>query len=833
MKNGSIRIKIFVSILIATLVIIAVSVASGIIFVRSNIEKSQEEDLILVADIADNYISTEIELLKTKTTQIAYLLGQSDESKWADIIKQQTAAFPEFIGAAVLDIGSGPVVQEGAVPDYSDLMKDKYVKQAFGNKAVISSTIQTDAEQGVIFCLAAPLPNSKEKILALTLPGMHFANRLAEITVWETGHIFIDDEEGTIIANIREEWVQSRYNFISMAQTDSQYSEIAGVIQRGVNGERGTGRFSIADIPRICAYKQVSGSDEGWFLGVIAPLSESPFRYITNGLLMIGVVSILLGLVAAFIASGVIKKPFERVTELKEIAEAHSRAKSDFLANMSHEIRTPMNAIIGMTAIGKASGNLERAQDCLSKVEEASQHLLGVINDILDMSKIEARKLALSPVEFDFEKTLHRVTNVMKFRADEKEQKIMVHIDPAIPSYLIGDDQRLAQVITNLMGNAVKFTPAGGVITLDARLKGMKEDTAEILITVTDTGIGMTDEQKSHIFESFEQADDGTARKFGGTGLGLSISKSIVEMMGGKIWVDSLPGEGSTFFFIVQMQKSEKTYSPLQLDHERLQNTRILVADNDELVLEYFDEIMLNFDVYHDTVLSGKDALKQVEENGDYDIYFIDWKMPEMNGIELAKKLRKGNAKANIVLMTAAEIKAFEKEAKKAGVNKFITKPIFPSTITEVLLEYFGAEKPAEDTEQTDMGELFKGYNIIIAEDVEINREIIQTVLEPTRVSIDFAENGKEAVRLFVDAPHKYKMIFMDLQMPEMDGYEATLQIRALDDPRAKEIPIVAMTANVYKEDVEKCLAAGMNGHVGKPIHIDEVVDTLRKYLLG
>ena len=393
-----------------------------------------------------------------------------------------------------------------------------------------------------------------------------------------------------------------------------------------------------------------------------------------------------------------------------EQSNAASRAKSDFLSNMSHEIRTPMNAIIGMTSIAKSSSSIEKKDDALNKIDGASKHLLGVINDILDMSKIEADKLELSNVSFDFQKILQNVSNVISFRVEERRQKFYVNIGKDIPKTLIGDDQRLSQVITNLLGNAVKFTPDEGTIRLDSQLISIDEDTCRMQISVEDNGIGITDEQKSRLFRSFEQAETDTSRKFGGTGLGLAISKRIVELMGGDIWVESETGKGSKFIFTILMKYDTKTKKHL----------------TDECINIY----------------------------------------------EMAEKEK------NIIC--------------------------------------------ADD---------FSGYSILLVEDIEINREIVIALLEPTNLNVECAENGIQALRLFAESPEKYDLIFMDIQMPEMDGFEATRNIRALDIPKSKTIPIIAMTANVFREDIDKCLDAGMNGHLGKPLDFDDIISKLRKYL--
>jgi len=474
----------------------------------------------------------------------------------------------------------------------------------------------------------------------------------------------------------------------------------------------------------------------GWLLGFIIP-KELFYHGLTGMVLILCVLGASLAVVLICI--------LVRIDLAKDKAGAENKQKSVFLANMSHEIRTPMNAIIGMTSIGKSSTDTSGKDYCLSKIEDASHHLLGVINDILDMSKIEANKFDLSPTEFRFEKMLQRVVNVVNFRVDEKKQKLAVHIDKTIPNTLIGDEQRLAQVVTNLMSNAVKFTPENGSIDLSARLLKKDGENCTIQISVADTGIGISREQQAFLFRPFRQAESSTTRKYGGTGLGLSISKSIAEMMGGDISVESDVGKGSTFSVRVQLRRGEEASRKSQILSADLRDFRVLSVDDDAETLAYIRELVQEFGVRCDVAASAEEALGLVDRNGTYNICFMDWQLRDMDGVSLSRalKAKAGNPDdTTIIMVSGAEWRAIENEAKSAGIERYISKPIFPSEIMDVLNEVLGGMQMQQETAIRDDSRIFEGLRILLVEDVEVNREIVLALLKPTHLKIDCAENG-------------------------------------------------------------------------------------------
>lgn len=561
----------------------------------------------------------------------------------------------------------------------------------------------------------------------------------------------------------------------------------------------------------------------GWHLGLLTPKAQYYETITTLGIILCAIAAIFV-----VVLSGILI----RLDKARLRSDEESRQKSSFLANMSHEIRTPINAIVGMTAIGRASGVAERKDYCFSKINDASRHLLGVINDVLDISKIEANKIELYFADFHFEKMLQQVVNVVNFRVDEKNQKLRVYIDKNIPRALFGDDQRLAQIITNLLSNAVKFTPDGGSIELRTQLISDVGDECVIQIEVSDDGIGISPDQQEKLFQSFQQAESSTSRKYGGTGLGLAISKRIVELMGGKIWVESKLGQGAKFVFTIKVKHGNDTKYGLSYQNINWSNIRILTVDDDQAILEYFHEIAKGFGTDCEIASNADEALRLIDANGEFNIYFVDLKMPDVDGIALTKEIRAREKKPGtsiVIMISSADLGNIEEDARKAGVDKFLLKPIFPSSLSDIISECIGIANEKTNDSSSDLNGIFSGRHVLLAEDIDINREIVITLLKSTGIHIDCAENGTQAVHMFLREPEQYDMILMDVQMPEMDGYEATRQIRALDMPRAKEIPIVAMTANVFKDDINKCLAAGMSSHLGKPLDIDVLIRVMRE----
>ena len=520
------------------------------------------------------------------------------------------------------------------------------------------------------------------------------------------------------------------------------------------------------------------------------------------------------------------------------ISEQASKAKSDFLSSMSHEMRTPMNAIIGMAQIAAKSNELEKLKYCLANIDNSSSHLLGLINDILDMSKIEAGKLDLDNTTMNIEKMLIRVCNLITEKIEQKNIKFNIVLGANMRMHYIGDELRLAQVITNLLSNAVKFTPVNGRIELSAGEIKQTDSYSILRFSVEDTGIGMTEEQMGRLFKAFEQAESGTSRKFGGTGLGLAISKRIVEMMNGTIWVESEFNKGSKFIFEVRLERSGEQQKAVIYGNIKPADIKLLFVDADPDTRDYVKSILSSFGI---TAIDEAETVEQAitlalsarESGKPYDITFVDYGLVNRENISYIENLSFKIDRNNVIIMTSfLNWNRIEASLQDIGIQRFVPKPVFPSAILNVINEVIGGANKSLDITSNNAGDSpdFSRISLLLAEDVEINREIFIALLEETKVKIEIAENGLIAVEKFKANPEKYDVIIMDVQMPEMDGLEASETIRSLDHERAKDIPIIAMTANVFREDIEKCLSSGMNDHLAKPIEVNDVITKIICY---
>ncbi|MDO4167655.1 MAG: response regulator [Eubacteriales bacterium] len=516
-------------------------------------------------------------------------------------------------------------------------------------------------------------------------------------------------------------------------------------------------------------------------------------------------------------------------------AEAANRAKTTFLSNMSHDIRTPMNAIIGFTTLATTHiDKKDQVRDYLGKIMSASNHLLSLINDILDMSRIESGRMQLEEVECSLSEIMHGLRNILQ--ADMKSKRLNFYIDTVdvFHENVICDKLRLNQVLLNLLGNAVKFTEPGGSISVRICQKPAEsKEFGRYEFHVKDTGIGMSAEFLKHIFEPFERERTSTVSGIQGTGLGMPITKNIVEMMGGTIEVKSKKGEGTEFIVEIPMKKMAAEEAEIKV--KEMEGVRALVVDDDFNTCDSVSNMLIQIGMRAEWTMSGREAVlrtRQAIDRGDeYRVYVIDWLIPDMNGIETARQIRKEvGDDAPIIILTAYDWSDIAEEAKEAGVTAFCSKPLFISDLRRCLINILHPKKAENATEF--QRENINGQRLLLVEDIDLNREIASTILSEAGFIIEEAENGQEALdRLLQKGAGYYSLVLMDVQMPVMNGYEATKAIRALEDPKLANIPIIAMTADAFEEDKQKALEAGMNAHVAKPIEMKKLLDTLEGIL--
>jgi len=510
-------------------------------------------------------------------------------------------------------------------------------------------------------------------------------------------------------------------------------------------------------------------------------------------------------------------------------AKQASSAKSNFLSRMSHEIRTPLNAIIGMDTIAAQSiGNTEKTADCISKIGLSARYLLSLINDILDMSRIESGKMLLKNVSFPFSDFIAGVSNIIYPQARAKGIDFECTVSDEIGDAYLGDEMKLQQILVNVLGNAVKFTEKGR-ISLDISISGRRANQEKLRFIVGDTGCGIAEKDQNKIFEAFEQVDTSTTTVFGGTGLGLAVTKNLVVLMGGSISVRSILGVGSEFTIDIPLTV-DAARARQQKDRPNLQNLNTLIVDDDLLICEQTQNILKDIGMAGEWVTSGHEAVERVHESSKsgryYDFILIDWKMPDMNGIETTREIRRiVGPDVTIIIISAYDWQSIEAEARAAGANLMVSKPLLRSTLISAFERALGEEKPAVNRQQVYD---FTGRRVLLAEDNDLNAEIAKTLLENKHFSVDRVPNGLKALEKFVQSPEgTYDAILMDVRMPMMDGLQTSSNIRHWNRPDAKTIPIIAMTANAFDEDVEKSRAAGMNAHLSKPIDPDIMYSTL------
>ncbi len=551
-------------------------------------------------------------------------------------------------------------------------------------------------------------------------------------------------------------------------------------------------------------------------------------------LLVCSVIFVVL-LIIFFIYYRTTCRQLKELEEARQEALAATKAKSSFLSNMSHDIRTPMNAIVGMTAIATAHvDDKEQVMNCLKKITLSGKHLLGLINDVLDMSKIESGKMTLTAELVSLQEVIEGVVGIVQTQIKGKSQHFNVHIDKITAEDVYCDSVRLNQVLLNLLSNAIKYTQEGGTIQLSL----YQEDTppqkgadyVRTHITVTDNGMGMSEEFQSHVFDSYSRVDTLRVHKTEGAGLGMAITKHIIDAMDGTITVKSQLGKGTEFHVILDLERA--TASEIDMV---LPPWKMLVVDDDETLCRTAVDALESIGIQADWTLSGEKALTMVakhhQSRDDYQIVMLDWKLPGMDGLYVAKQIRRiVGEEMPIILISAYDWSDFEADAKEAGINGLIAKPLFKSTLFYGLKKYMDIE---ENPDMPDDYADFSGKHVLVAEDNDLNWEILQALLSDIGMEVEWAENGKICLEKFqASAPGYYDVILMDVRMPVMNGYEATKGIRASSHPDAGTIPIIAMTADAFSEDIKQCLDCGMNAHTAKPINFEEVISLLKKHIL-
>jgi len=739
-----------------------------------------------------------------------------------------------------IELLSGETVQVADPDPFFESLRNNEKKVAVGSSS--------SGNQEILFGIAAEYPmESGETSMALlvAVPVEYIRAMLSSEGEGSLMNTHIIRADGSFIAsNMEAEYTDyfsslyERYPNEDPQKIDTYVKELSSAMERQENYsgilEFGGGRQQV-----YCTSMPYSE----WHLVTILPLGilnetvEDLNQHRTNSTILVCVVIFVVLLIIFFVYYKMTCQQIKDLENAREKALQATQAKSLFLSNMSHDIRTPMNAIVGMTAIAITHiDDKEQVQNCLKKITLSSKHLLGLINDVLDMSKIESGKMTLTAERISLREVIEGVVGIVQTQVKGKGQNLNVHIENIITEDVYCDSVRLNQVLLNLLSNAVKYTQEGGTIQLSLLQENAPLEKGDTYIRnhiiVRDNGIGMTAEFLEHVFDSYSRADSKRVHKIEGAGLGMAITKHIVDAMGGSITVESESNKGTEFHVVLDLEKAVEQEIDMVLPAWKM-----LVVDDDEILCRTAVDSLKSIGIQADWTLSGEKAIKMVMKQhqlqDDYQIVLVDWKLPGMDGILVAKQIRQMiDTDMPIILISAYDWSEFEEEARSAGISGFIAKPLFKSTLFYGLRKYMDIAGTTDEAEiSTDMD--LSGCHILVAEDNDLNWEVLKELLSYIGMELEWAENGQICLQKFQESESGYfDAILMDIRMPVMNGYEATKAIRALERPDAQDIPIIAMTADSFSEDVQRCLDSGMNAHTAKPINLDEVVSLLKKYIM-
>ena len=729
--------------------------------------------------------------------------------------------------------GLSSKARQDAPDDYSvsyarvSLLEDVRWISDIGSSINISRayTNPVNGEQSLAFCNLITLydPDTdvpKDAILLRVLPISELEQKwIFPQEEYENAELSMIDADGNYI--IKDHSFKNS-NFFEFYRSYNSSDTAAQELFEKITSS--TGSFSMYNSRGekcILAYTPIASKAE-WVLLSFMPMNELNVN--TENWMLVGIVSV--GLLILFVFDLTVMLYFnQKLHAAAREAAFANQAKTDFLSTMSHDIRTPMNAIIGLTTIAKKNlDDTESVRENLQKITLASNHLLTLINDILDISKVESGKLILSPQTFSIVEAVENLVNISQPMIKEKNIEFHFRISRMEKEYLYADQLRLNQIYINILSNAIKYTEPGGHVSVDIREdESKKPGCVQLTYIVSDSGIGMSPEYMANMYQPFSRQTDSRVNSIQGTGLGLAITKQMVDLMNGTINCQSEPGKGTTFTVILDIPIAER-----QREDMVLEPMDVLIVDDDPILLETAADTLKSLGVTADCAESASKALEMIshrhETEQDYSIVILDWKMPDIDGIEMTRRIRSTvSPDIPILLISAYDRTDIEGAAKKAGANAFISKPLFRSTLYDTINDVLGTGAKSAEPEN-DYSDLH-GMNILIAEDFDVNWEVISALLEMYGINTERAENGRICVEKIKSAAEgSYDLIFMDIQMPEMNGLDATKNIRALDDPWASSIPIIAMTADAFSENVTECLNAGMNGHISKPVDIKLVI---------